>query len=78
MLERQRHVESAPPRGAEAFDLRFELRDFGVDPVVSHVLARFARKFGVYERRFAMRNGIADDGVSIWHAGMHLVLAFRN
>ena len=67
-LERQRHVDAAPAGGDEAGHAGGEAIERREDRLVAHVLRGLAGERRVYARRFAVRDRIADDGVTVGHA----------
>ena len=67
VLERHRDVEPAPPFLAKALHHSLERVEVRVQPLVGERFAGLPRERGVDERRLAVRDGIADDGVSVCH-----------
>lgn len=66
-LERHRHVQAFPARAAEFGNALGEAVKRREKRFIAQVLAGLAGKRGVDQRRLAMGNGVADDGITISH-----------
>ena len=66
-LERQRDVEAPAAVGGEALHRRHERVERREQALVRDVLAGLARERGLDQGRLRVRDGIADDGVTIGH-----------
>ena len=75
-LERQRDVETAAAAGAECIRGRYERVLRREQLPVHQILPSLARKLGVNQRRFAVRDWVADDGVLVWHGRKSLSKQF--
>src|SRR6202022_547114 len=64
-LERHRDVETPASLGHETLDGRDKPVERGEQVLVTHALAGRASKCLVDQRRLAVRDGIADDGITV-------------
>src|SRR6202030_275295 len=64
-LERHRDVETSAPLGHETLDGRNKPAERGEQALVTHALAGRSSKCLVDQRRLAVGDGIADDGITV-------------
>ena len=73
-LEGRGYVETHASLGRKSFGRGGKAIERRKQALVAHRLAGRSRERGVYQRRFTVRNGIADDGVAVGHdrrIGLH-------